>query len=61
MKDLKRLKKKNRVGDFESDLITGKDYKGAFLTIVDRYSSRAPQMLSAKVDCSCIFTHKYNH
>lgn len=31
--------KKERVGDFESDLIIGKDHKGALLTIVDRYSS----------------------
>ncbi|MDC3260135.1 IS30 family transposase, partial [bacterium] len=30
---------KQRVGDFESDLIIGKDHKGAFLTIIDRYSS----------------------
>jgi transposase, IS30 family len=30
---------KERVGDLESDLIIGKDHKGALLTIVDRYSS----------------------
>ena len=30
---------KERVGDFESDLIIGKDHKGALLTIIDRYSS----------------------
>jgi len=30
--------KKSRVGDFESDLIVGKDHKGALLTIVDRKS-----------------------
>jgi len=31
--------KKERIGDFESDLIIGKDHKGALLTIIDRYSS----------------------
>jgi len=31
--------KKQRVGDFESDLIIGKNHKGAVLTIVDRHSS----------------------
>ena len=31
--------KKERAGDFESDLIIGKNHKGAVLTIVDRYSS----------------------
>ncbi|QTE22489.1 hypothetical protein J3359_17105 [Polaribacter cellanae] len=30
---------KERVGNLESDLIIGKDHKGALLTIVDRYSS----------------------
>ena len=35
----KVVEEKNRVGDFESDLIIGKDHKGAFLTIIDRYSS----------------------
>ena len=35
----KEVEEKNRIGDFESDLIIGKDHKGAFLTIVDRYSS----------------------
>lgn len=30
---------KERVGDFESDLIIGKNHKGAVLTIVDRHSS----------------------
>ena len=28
-----------RIGDFESDLIIGKDHQGALLTIVDRFSS----------------------
>ena len=35
----KEVEEKNRVGDFESDLIIGKDHNGAFLTIIDRYSS----------------------
>lgn len=30
---------KERIGDFESDLIIGKDHRGALLTIVDRHSS----------------------
>ena len=30
---------KIRLGDFESDLIIGKNHKGALLTIIDRYSS----------------------
>ena len=33
------MDKKQRAGDFESDLIIGKNHKGAVLTIVDRYSS----------------------
>lgn len=35
----KEVDEKNRIGDFESDLIIGKNHKGAFLTIIDRYSS----------------------
>ena len=35
----KIVEEKTRVGDFESDLIIGKNHKGALLTIIDRYSS----------------------
>ena len=35
----KIVEDKIRVGDFESDLIIGKNHKGALLTIIDRYSS----------------------
>ena len=35
----KIVEDKIRIGDFETDLIIGKDHKGAFLTVVDRYSS----------------------
>ena len=35
----KEVEDKTRIGDFEMDLIIGKDHKGAFLTIVDRFSS----------------------
>lgn len=34
----KIVEEKTRMGDLESDLIIGKDHKGALLTIVDRYS-----------------------
>jgi len=33
------VEQKIRIGDFESDLIIGKDHKGSLLTIVDRFSS----------------------
>jgi IS30 family transposase len=33
------VEQKIRIGDFESDLIIGKDHQGALLTIVDRFSS----------------------
>lgn len=35
----KEVEEKNRIGDFESDLIIGKNSQGALLTSVDRYSS----------------------
>lgn len=35
----KIVEENKRIGDLESDLIIGKDHKGALLTIVDRYSS----------------------
>jgi IS30 family transposase len=35
----KIVEEKTRVGDFESDLIIGKNQKGVLLTIIDRYSS----------------------
>ena len=35
----KVVEEKSRIGDFEIDLIIGKDHKGAQLTIVDRMSS----------------------
>lgn len=33
------VEKKERIGDFESDLIIGKNHQGALLSSVDRYSS----------------------
>lgn len=35
----KEVEEKNRVGDFESDLLVGKNHQGALWSSVDRYSS----------------------
>jgi len=35
----KEVEDKLRIGDFEIDLIIGKNHEGAFLTMIDRYSS----------------------
>lgn len=45
------VEEKNRVGDFEGDLVIGKNHKGALATLVDRHSKFSLIAKSPQQEC----------